>query len=44
MDEHIQNAISLLEEALENEDWELIIEAKNLLENEEFKDFIDTDY
>ena len=43
MSEHIQNIISLLETALENEEWELVVEAKNLLENEEFKDFVDDD-
>ena len=41
MSEHIENIISLLEAAIENEDWELVVESKNLLENEEFEDFID---
>ena len=43
MNEHIQNIIFILHEALENEDWELVSEAKNLLENEEFEDFVDDD-
>ena len=43
MNEHIQNIIFILDEALENEDWELVSEAKNLLENEEFEDFVDDD-
>ena len=43
MDEHIENIISLLETAIEIEDWELVSEAKNLLENEEFEDFVDDD-
>ena len=41
MSEHIENIISLLETAIENEEWELVSEAKNLLENEEFEDFVD---
>ena len=45
MEEHIQNVISLLETAIELEDWTLVVEAKNLLENEneEFEDFVDDD-
>ena len=43
MAEHIQNVINLLKEAIESEDWELVSEAKNLLENEEFEDFVDDD-
>ena len=43
MSEHTQNIISLLETAIENEEWELVVEAKNLLENEEFEDFVDDD-
>ena len=41
MDEYIENAINLLETAIELEEWELVIEAKNLLENEDFNEFID---
>ena len=41
--EYIQNIIFILDEAIENEDWELVSEAKNLLENEEFEDFVDDD-
>ena len=43
MDEHIQNVVDLLKEAVEAEDWELVSEAVNLLENEEFEDFVDDD-
>tara|TARA_Y100000593_G_C4087866_1_gene227091 strand:- start:45 stop:185 length:141 start_codon:yes stop_codon:yes gene_type:complete len=43
MEEHIQNVIDLLKEAIENEDWELVSEAANQLENEEFEDFVDDD-
>ena len=43
MEEHIQNVIDLLKEAIENEDWELVSEAVNQLENEEFEDFVDDD-
>ena len=43
MKEYIQNIIFILGEAIENEDWELVSEAKNLLENEEFEDFVDDD-
>ena len=41
MDEYIENIISLLETAIEMEDWELVIEAKNFLENDDFDEFID---
>tara|TARA_B100000424_G_C22774308_1_gene416791 strand:- start:419 stop:577 length:159 start_codon:yes stop_codon:yes gene_type:complete len=41
MDEHIENIISLLETAIETEDWELVADAKNLLENDDFDNFID---
>ena len=44
MDEHIHNVIDLLREAINTEDWELVSEAKNQLENTEFKEFEDTDY
>ena len=40
MEEHIKNIIMMLEDAIDNEDWTLVIEAKNLLENEEFEDFV----
>ena len=43
MEEFIQNAVELLKEAIENEDWELVSEAVNQLENEEFEDFVDDD-
>ena len=43
MEEHIKNVIMMLEDAIDNEDWTLVIEAKNLLENEEFEDFVDDD-
>jgi len=43
MEEHIKNIILMLEDAIDNEDWTLVVEAKNLLENEEFKDFVDDD-
>ena len=43
MEEHIQNVIDLLKEAIENEDWELVSEAVNQLENEEFDEFVDDD-
>ena len=43
MEEHIQNVIDLLKEAIENEDWELVSEAVNQLENKEFEDFVDDD-
>ena len=43
MKEYIQNIIFILGEAIENEDWELVSEAKNLLENGEFEDFVDND-
>ena len=35
--------IDLLKEAIENEDWELVSEAKNLLENEEFEELDGTE-
>jgi len=41
MDEHIENIVSLLETAIESEEWDLVLEAKNLLENENFNEFID---
>ena len=44
MEEHIQNVVELLKEAIETEDWELVSEATNKLENVEFKEFEDTDY
>ena len=44
MAEHIQNVINLLKEAIESEDWELVSEAVNQLENEEFDEFVDRDY
>ena len=34
----------LLKEAIEIEDWTLVSEAQNQLENTEFKEFEDTDY
>ena len=43
MEEHIQNVIDLLKEAIETEDWGLVSEAVNQLENEEFEDFVDDD-
>ena len=43
MEEHIQNVVDLLNEAIETEDWALVSEAVNQLENEEFEDFIDDD-
>ena len=43
MEEHIKNIIMMLEDAIDNEDWTLVTEAKNLLENEEFEDFVDDD-
>ena len=44
MEEHIQNVVNLLNEAIEAEDWELVSEATNQLENVEFKEFEDLDY
>ena len=44
MEEHIQNVVNLLNEAIEAEDWTLVSEATNKLENAEFKEFEDTDY
>ena len=43
MEEHIQNIISLLKEAIETEDWALVSESVNQLENQEFEDFVDDD-
>ena len=43
MEEYIQNVIDLLKEAIETEDWGLVSEAVNQLENEEFEDFVDDD-
>ena len=43
MEEHIQNVIDLLKEAIETEDWGLVSESVNQLENEEFEDFVDDD-
>ena len=44
MEEHIQNVIDLLKEAIETEDWELVSESVNQLENTEFSEFEDKDY
>jgi len=45
MEAYIQNVIDLLNDAIENEDWSLITEAKNLLESEDsFEEFEDLDY
>ena len=44
MEEHIQNVIDLLKEAIETEDWALVSEAVNKLENTEFSEFEDIDY
>jgi len=45
MSEHVQNAIDLLQDGIKNEDWSLIVEAKNLLESEDsFEEFEDLDY
>ena len=44
MEEHIQNVIELLKEAIEAEDWTLVSEAASQLENTEFSEFEDTDY
>ena len=44
MEEHIQNTVELLKEAIEIEDWALVSEAVSKLENAEFKEFEDTDY
>ena len=38
-----KNIILMLEDAIDNEDWTLVVESKNLLENEEFEDFVDDD-
>ena len=45
MEAHIQNVIDLLNEAIENEDLSLVLEAKNILESEDsFEEFEDLDY
>ena len=45
MKEHIQNVLDLLKEAIETEDWTLVSEATNHLENEDsYKEFEDFDY
>ena len=45
METHIQNVIDLLNEAIENEDFSLVLEAKNILESEDsFEEFEDLDY
>ena len=45
MEAHIQNVIDLLNDAIENEDFSLVLEAKNILESEDlFEEFEDTDY
>ena len=44
MEEHIQNVVNLLNEAIEAEDWTLVSEATSQLENVEFKEFEDLDY
>ena len=44
MEEHIQNVVNLLKEAIESEDWELVSEATSQLEDVEFKEFEDLDY
>ena len=45
MKTHIQNVIDLLNEAIENEDFSLVLEAKNILESEDsFEEFEDLDY
>ena len=44
MEEHIQNVVELLKEAIETEDWELVSEATNKLENAEFEEDEDLDY
>ena len=44
MEEHIQNVVNLLNEAIQAEDWELVSEAASQLEDVEFKEFEDTDY
>ena len=44
MDEHIHNIVDLLREAINTEDWELVSEATNQLENVQFSEFEDTDY
>ena len=45
MEEHIQNVLDLLKEAIEIEDWALVSEAINHLENEDsFESFEDSVY
>tara|TARA_R100000234_G_C4889842_1_gene130964 strand:- start:469 stop:609 length:141 start_codon:yes stop_codon:yes gene_type:complete len=44
MNEHIENIINLLETAIENEEWELVVEAKNFLENQEFDKYVDDEF
>ena len=44
MQEHIQNIVELLKEAIEIEDWELVSEATSQLENTEFSEFEEKDY
>jgi hypothetical protein len=44
MEEHIQNVVDLLKEAIDAEDWALVSEATSQLENVEFKEFEDLDY
>ena len=44
MEENIQNVVDLLKEAIESEDWTLVSEATNQLENTEFSEFEDKDY
>jgi len=44
MEEFIKNAINLLNDAIETEDWALVSEAASQLENAEFDEFEDKDY
>ena len=45
MDECIQNVIDLIYEAIKDEDFSLVLEAKNILESEDsFEEFEDLDY
>ena len=45
MEAYIQNAVDLLNEAITNEDFSLVLEAKNMLESEDsFEEFEDLDY
>ena len=41
MEEHIQNIVELLKESIENEDWSLVSESINQLENIELPEFDD---